>query len=61
MTPEELDRVERDAAEVINGFKTAKERQARDVLRLVAVLRLRDRQIAELQRRASNDPLGLFA
>lgn len=66
MTPEEFATAERAAAEVVNGFKTPKERNARDVLRLVSLVRVRERQIeslrAELEAARGADPfrnLGL--
>ena len=66
MTPQELDAIEARAQNVCNGFVTAKERNARDALRLVSLARVRERQIenlqAELEAARSADPfrnLGL--
>ena len=49
MTPQELDAIEARAQNVCNGFVTAKERNARDALRLVSLARVRERQIEKLQ------------
>lgn len=49
MTPQELDAIEARAQNVCNGFVTAKERNARDALRLVGLVRVRERQIEKLR------------
>ena len=59
MTPEELDVVERDAREVIDGFKTPKDRHARNVLRLTALVRSRDEEIMRLRNADPFDFMGI--
>lgn len=45
------------AAEVVNGFKCATERNARDALKLAEACEAKDRQIAAMKKRMLSDNL----
>ena len=45
------------AAEVVNGFKRVTEQNARDAMKLVEALELRDRQISAMKKRMLADAL----
>lgn len=49
MDDEQIQAAKRDAQAVVDGFVTPKARQAQNVLRLAAVLELRNRQFEKLR------------